>query len=128
MSVRKRWSVVVAVVLVVVARGGGVLVVAEPRRRPSCSGRSRSRPAGAAAADVDRLGGAYAATLGADVDAGSSAPSELAGFLDDAFEADLSPMSALVESRRGDAGGVRLLPGDARVGAVQPSPRTARPC
>lgn len=37
------------------------------------------------------------ATLGSDVDASSDSDA-LAGFLDEAFEADLSPMSALVES------------------------------
>ena len=70
--------------------------MAEPRRRPSCE-----RAVALAPASTERMTWTdwegVRSTLGSDVDAGSDTEA-LTGFLDEAFEADLSPMSALVES------------------------------
>ena len=92
---RNRMVVVGAVVLVVVVVVAAVLGWRWVRTT------ELQRAVALAPASTERLTwtdwAGVRSTLGADVDASSDADA-VAGFLDEAFEADLSPMSALVES------------------------------
>ena len=92
---RNRWVVVGAVVLVVAVVAASVLWWR------SVQATELQRAVALAPAATERITwtdwAGVRSTLGSDVDAASGSD-ELAGFLDEAFEADLSPMSALVES------------------------------
>lgn len=92
---RNRWVVGGAVALAL------VVVAAAALWWRSAQGSELQRAVALAPASTERMTWTdwegVRSTLGSDVDAGSGTE-ELTGFLDEAFEADLSPMSALVES------------------------------